>query len=99
MIEENLTANMSIVAAFQAVVGNTSTSDYINGWEPYYVGPRVDLAVGPANASPDSLNYATPASLDGESFTGTVSGLTGSATTVFARGCNGTECTYTKFTP
>ena len=27
VIEENLTATMSIVAAFQAVVGNTSTSD------------------------------------------------------------------------
>ncbi len=99
VLEENLTANMSIVAAFQAVIGNTTTSDYINGWNPYYVGPRVDLAVGAANAAPDSLAYSSPATLSGDTFTGTVSGLTGSATTIFARGCNGTECTYSKFTP
>lgn len=99
MIEENLTANMSIVAAFQAVIGNTSTSDYINGWNPYFVGERVDLAVGPANAAPDALDYGTRATLSGDTFTGTVSGLTGSATTVFARACNGTECSYAKLTP
>ena len=99
VLEENLTANMSIVAAFQAVIGNTSTSDYITGWNPYYVGPRVDLAVGPANASPEALTFATPAALDGGAFTGTVSGLTGSSTTVFARACNGTECTFSKVTP
>ena len=99
LLEENLTANMSIVAAAQAVIGNTTTSDYITGWNPYYVGPRVDLAVGPANASPDSLSFTTPASLSDGTFSGTVSGLTGAATTVFARGCNGTECSYAKLTP
>lgn len=99
LLEENLTANMSIVAAFQAVVGNTYTSDYITGWNPYYVGPRVDLAVGPANAAPEALTFTTPATLTDGTFSGTVSGLTGSATTVFARGCNGTQCSYAKLTP
>ena len=99
IIVENLTANMSIVAALQAVIGNTSTSDYINGWEPYYAGKRVDLAVGSATASPLALNYTTPATLTGDTFSGTVAGLTGSATTVFARACNGTECQYAKLTP
>lgn len=99
VIEENQTANMSITAAFQAVVGNTSTSDYLLAWEPYYVGPRVDLAVGSANASPTSLSYATPATLDGDTFTGSVGGLGGSASTVFARACNGVLCEYAKLTP
>lgn len=98
IIEENLTAGMSIVAAFQAVIGNTSTSDYTNGWDPYYVGPRVDLAVGSARSTPDQLDYATPASLSGGTFSGIVDGLTATATTVFARACNGTECQYAKLT-
>lgn len=99
IIQENQTASMSITAALQAVVGNTSTSDYINEWEPYYAGARVDLAVGSPTASPLGLNFATPATLSGDTFTGTVSGLTATATTVYARACNGTECAYTKFTP
>lgn len=98
IIEENVTAGMSITGAFQAVVGNTSTSDYTNGWDPFYVGPRVDLAVGSATASPLSLNYATPAALTGDSFTGTVP-LTATARTVYARACNAMECSYAKFTP
>lgn len=99
VIEENVTANMSITAALQAVVGNTYTSDYTNGWDPYFAGKRVDLAVGSANAAPESLTYTAPATLTGDSFSGTVTGLTGSATTVFARACNGTECQYAKLTP
>ena len=98
VIEENVTAGMSITGAFQAVVGNTSTSDYTNGWDPYYVGPRVDLATGSATASPVGLNFATPATLSGDTFTGTVP-MTGSATTVYARACNGMECSYAKLTP
>ena len=98
LIEENLTANMSITSAFQAVVSNTQISDYTNGWDPYYVGPRVDLATGSATAAPAGLNYATPATLTGDTFTGTVP-MTGSATTVYARACNGTECSFAKLTP
>ena len=99
VIEENLTANMSIVAAFQAVIGNTTTSDYTNGWNPYFVGKRVDLAVGSAKSLPEELTYTTRATLSGDSFSGTVTGLSATANTIFARACNGTECTFTSFTP
>jgi hypothetical protein len=98
VIEELQTASMSITAALQAVISNTQVSDYTNGWDPYYVGPRVDLAVGSATASPLGLNFATPATLTGDTFTGTVP-MTGSATTVYARACNGMECSFAKLTP
>ena len=99
VVEEAQSAAMSVAAAFQAVVSNTATSDYINGWEPYYAGKRVDLAVGSPSAPPVSLAYTTPATLTGDTFSGTVQGLTATATTVFARACNGTECVYAKLTP
>ena len=98
VIEELQTAAMSVTAAFQAAISNATVSDYTNGWDPYYVGPRVDLAVGSATASPAGLNFATPATLAGDTFTGTVP-MTGAATTVYARACNGTECSFAKLTP
>lgn len=98
-IVENVTANMSITAAFQAVIGNTTTSDYTNGWDPYHVGPRVELAAGTATANPAFLSNWTPASLSGDTFQGTVNGLTGNNTTIHVRACNGMECEYAKIAP
>ena len=97
VIEENQTAGMSIAAAFQAVVGNTSTSDYTNGWTPYYTGPQVSLGVAAAGSEPTTVTYGAPVTLSGSGFSGTVSGLTAAKNTVFARACNGTECTFTSF--
>jgi hypothetical protein len=91
------TAGMTIGAGFQAAVSNTSTTRYINGIDPYYVGPQVSLAVGAANAEPSALTYGAPATLSGTGFSGTVTGLTAAKNTVFARACNGTECTFTSF--
>ena len=99
VLEANETAGMSITAAFQAVIGNTSTSDFTNGWTSYYTGRNVDLAVGPANSAPEDLDYSTKATLSGDSFSGTVTGLSNSANTVFARACSGLACSYTKVTP
>jgi hypothetical protein len=94
------TANMSITAAFQAVVGNTATSDFTNGWTAYYTGKRVDLAVGPANAAPEELEYTTQATMNGDSFRGEVTGLSNANNTVYARACSGaSECSYAKVTP
>jgi hypothetical protein len=97
VIEENLTANMSITAAFQAVIGNTTTSDYTTGWTPYYAGPQIALGVAAANTPPDTVTYTTPAALNGGTFNGTVTGVAGTKNTVYARACNGTECTYSSF--
>lgn len=99
IIEENLTANMSITAAFQAVVGNTYTSDYTNGWTPYVTGKRVDLAVGGPSSDPAGLDYSGTTTMTDDSFTGTVSGLSTRIDTVFARACAGTVCSYAKVTP
>lgn len=100
IVEENVTANMSITAAFQAVAGNTYTSDYINGWTPYHTGERVDLAVGGVNSAPAGLVYDAQAALAADgNFTGTVSGLTTNANTVYARACTGIDCSYAKITP
>ena len=99
ILEESLAATMSITASFQAAVSNVQTSDYTNGWSPYFTGKRVDLAIGSANAEPAGLDYSTPADLSGESFSGSVIGLTNSANTVYARACSAIECTYAKVTP
>jgi hypothetical protein len=91
---ENQSAAMSIAAAFQAFAGNTDTSDYTNGWNPYYVGPRVDLTAGSDSADADTLTYATPATVTGNTFSGQVTGLTAAKSSVWARACNGTTCVY-----
>ena len=97
VIEANETAAMSITAAFQAVVGNTTTSDYTNGWSSFYAGPQVTLGVAAASAEPETVTYSSPGSLNGGTFNGTVTGLTASKNTVFARACYGTECSYSSF--
>jgi hypothetical protein len=96
-IEANETAGMSITAAFQAVVGNTATSDYTNGWSPYYAGPQVSLAVAAAGVDASTLTYGAPVTLSASGFSGTVSGLTAAKNTVFARACSGLDCSYTSF--
>jgi hypothetical protein len=96
-IEENLTANMSITAAFQAVIGNTTTSDYTTGWTPYFVGPQIHLGVAGPTANPAEVNYTAAGVMNGSTFNGTVSGLTASKNTVYARACNGQDCAYSKF--
>ena len=98
ILDEQQTAGSSITANFQVVVSNTTTSDFINGWEPYFVGGRVQLGVANHTSQPDGVGYGAPVTLkpDG-TFDATVSGLTASANTVFARACNGTtaSCVYT----
>ncbi|HVM26984.1 MAG TPA: hypothetical protein VM433_04835 [Mycobacteriales bacterium] len=95
VITEVQTAGMSITAAFQAGVSNANTSDVINGWNPYYAGPNVSLASGVATSNPATLQYV-PATLDGQSWSGTVAAPT-TRTTLFVRTCEGasSSCTYT----
>ena len=87
-------ATMSIAASGQAVVSNTQVSKFINSWSSYFIGPKIQLGVGPADADPASVEYASTANLTGGSFTGTVSGLDEDNNAVFVRACNGAECTY-----
>jgi hypothetical protein len=100
---ENQSAGMSIAAAFQAVVGNTNTSDFINGWNPYFVGPGVQLGVGPAGADlsdPEAVTFTQNATLNPDgTFTGSVSGLTSSNNTVYVRACSGATCAYASVAP
>ena len=91
------TAGMVVAASFQAVVSNTQTSQFINGIKPYYLGPQVVLGVAAANQDPSTITYSAPGVLAGNTFSGTVSGLTASKNTVYARACNGTECSYSSF--
>lgn len=90
-------AGMSITASFQAAVSNTLVSDYINGWNPYYVGSRVDLGVTDGLTSPDAATYTAGATVTGGTFSGTVGGVSGANDTVVARACNGAECAYASF--
>lgn len=92
-IIENLTAGMSITAAGQAVVGNTSTSSYLNGWPPYLTAPQVDLAIGNNPEQADFASYFYPATISGNTFTGTINNTTG-AEVVFARACYRSTCLY-----
>ncbi|MGH2711929.1 MAG: hypothetical protein ACRDH9_12085 [Actinomycetota bacterium] len=91
------TAGMTVAASFQAAVSNTQVSRYINSTVPYYVAPQVSLGVAAAAAEPSTVAYGAPATLSASGFSGTVTGLSASKNTVFARACNGTECTYTSF--
>jgi len=91
------TAGMAIAASFQAVVSNTISSQYINGYSPFYIGPQIALGVANAGTAPQAVTYSSPGTLNGATFNGTVSGLTSAKNTVYARACNGTECSYTSF--
>jgi hypothetical protein len=98
VLVENQTAAMSIASAFQAVVGNTSTSDFINGWSPYFVGPQVSLAVGPADvdlSDPEALAFGPNLTLNPNgTFSGTINGVSGGNNTVYVRACNGETCAF-----
>lgn len=99
VLTENLQAGMSISAAFQAVVGNTSTSDYTNGWGEYFVGGVVQLAAGAPGQAPENQSYTQTATITGSSFSGTVSGLSTSKNTVYVRACQAQVCSYTSVVP
>jgi hypothetical protein len=96
VILENLTANMSITAAFQAVASTTSTSDFTNGWQPYYVGGQVAIATGLPDR-PATTGKFSPATLgeDG-SWTGTLDKVDPKHTQLFVRTCEGaaSACTF-----
>lgn len=91
------TGGMVVAASFQAAVSNTNTSQYINGIDPYYVGPQIALGVANAGTAPEAVTYSSAGTLNGGTFNGTVSGLTATKNTVYARACNGIECSYTSF--
>lgn len=98
VLTESLQATMSITAAFQAVVGNTYTSDYINGWEQYFVEGVVQLAAAPAGRNPVTQNYTSSAALTGSDFVGSIP-LTTVNNTVYIRACSVKTCTYATATP
>ena len=91
------TANMVISAAFQAALNTSDTARFINGIDPYYTAPQVVLGVASPNQDPSAVTYSAPGILSGSTFSGTVSGLTASKNTVYARACSGTECSYSTF--
>jgi len=91
------TAGMVVAASFQAAVSNTISSQYINGISPYYIGPQIALGVANAGTAPQAVTYSSPGTLNGGTFNGTVTGLTTAKNTVYARACNGIECSYTSF--
>jgi hypothetical protein len=91
------TAGMAIAASFQAAVSNTASSQYINGHMPYYIGPQISLGVAAPNLAPEGVTYTSAGTLNGGTFNGTVTGLTSAKNTVYARACNGIECSYTSF--
>ena len=75
---------MSITASGQAVVSNTSTSQYINGWGTYYPGTVVSVALGDANGP------ATPWSLLDTEGDGAFAGsLDGAGTHLWVQACRG----------
>ena len=94
VLTEVQTATMSITAAFQALVSNTNTSDYTNGWNPYYAGGNVGVATGTATANPATLAYR-PTTLEGEQWSGTVDRVAANHTTLYVRSCEAATCTYT----
>lgn len=97
---ESRSAGMSIAGAFQAVVSNTTVSNFINNWEPYYTAPVVDLAADRSSRNAAFVNYSTRAELAADgTWIGTVSGFGGANDTVFARACHGAVCAFAKLTP
>jgi uncharacterized protein YndB with AHSA1/START domain len=84
-------AGMSIAGGFQAVVSNTQTSSFINGWTSFFTGPTVQLGVGRPGANANAVTYSSTATFDPATgaFSGTVEGLTTQNSAVFARVCHG----------
>lgn len=83
-ITESQSAAMSITASGQAVVSNTATSQFINGWGTYYPGTVVAVALGDAGGP---TGAATLLDTDGDgSFAGT---LDGAGTHLWVEACSG----------
>lgn len=83
-ISENQSAGMSITASAQAVVSNTLSSQFINGWGTYYPGTVVSVALGDDTGPTSSYTLLdTPG--DG-SFAGS---LSGAGTHLWVRACSG----------
>ena len=99
VLEPFESAALSISAGLQGVVTNTTLSDFINGWTPYYAGKVVQVGVGAETAKPESVNYSTAAALSGDAFAATVNGLSDKAPAVFVRACSALECSYASATP
>jgi len=90
---------MSISASLQAgATVNATTSAYLNGWSVYYVGPRVQLGVGPAGIDPSTVSYGPAVSSGAGPFSGSVSGIGGDDDTVYARACTGLLCGFAGLT-
>ena len=87
-IQYGALSNATVSAAMQRA---------INGLAPYHVGPQVALGVAAPGQDPSTVTYSAPGTLSGTTFSGTVSGLTASKNTVYARACSGTECSYSTF--
>jgi hypothetical protein len=90
-------AGMSIAAAVQAGVSNTSTANYINGWRTYLLGEKVEVGVGRANGT--GIVWSPAELAEDGSFTGTATGLSATLTTVYARACAGAVCAMSAVTP
>lgn len=83
-ISENQSAGMSITASAQAMVSNTASSAYINGWGTYYPGTAVSVALGDAGG-PTSAYTQLDTPGDG-SFAGS---LSGAGTHLWVKACSG----------
>lgn len=83
-IIESQSAGMSITASGQAVVSNTATSQFINGWGTYYPGTVVSVGLGDAERATSGY---TLLDTDGDgSFAGT---LDGAGTHLWVEACSG----------
>ncbi len=83
-ITESQSANMSITASGQAVVSNTLTSQFINGWGTYYPGTVVSVALGDAQG-PTGTYVLLDTDGDG-SFAGSIDGA---GTHLWVQACSG----------
>ena len=92
VIVENLTAGMSISAALQAGVSNTASSDFINGWKPYYAGPQVALATSTATSNASSGSYVPAVLAEDGTWTGALDKRPATHSRLFVRSCEGTTC-------
>lgn len=94
VVQEAQVATMSIAAGFSAVISNTQTSDFTNGWQPYYVGKQV--LVGTGLASSKTASNAVKAVLaDDGTWTATVTGVPATHTKLIVRSCEGATSTCT----
>lgn len=95
------TAGSSITATVQAVVSNTQTESFINGWKSFFAGETVQAFAGKSGQTAPTFGQAWDTldlNADG-TFSGTVSGLTASNDTVIIRACNLDTCAMTEVTP